>query len=76
MTEGKHCAHLQKRARIIQGTTGLILILGKVMEQVILEAIFQQVKEKSVTGNGQNRFMRDKPCLTNLSSTMNSLDPL
>lgn len=74
MTEGRHCTHLQKRARIIQGTTGLTFVLGEVTEQVLLEAIFWQMKEKSETGNSQDRFTQGKPWLTNLSFTMNSSD--
>jgi len=44
----------------------LTSILGKVMEQLILEVIIKQVKEKKVIRSSQRGFTKGKPCLTNL----------
>jgi len=44
----------------------LISILGKVMEQLILEVIIKEVKEKKVIRSSQHGFTKGKSCLTNL----------
>jgi len=44
----------------------LTSILGKVMEQLILEAIMKQVEEKKVIRSNQHGFTKGKSCLTNL----------
>ena len=44
----------------------LTSILGKVMEQLILEVIIKQVEEKKVIRSSQHRFTKGKSCLTNL----------
>ncbi|PKU49547.1 rna-directed dna polymerase from mobile element jockey-like [Limosa lapponica baueri] len=46
----------------------LTLVPGKVMEQIILSAIMQCMKEAQVTGPSQHGFMRGRSCLTNLIS--------
>uniref|UniRef100_A0A8B9B9Q0 Reverse transcriptase domain-containing protein n=1 Tax=Anser brachyrhynchus TaxID=132585 RepID=A0A8B9B9Q0_9AVES len=44
----------------------LTSIHGKVMEQLILEAIYKQVEEKKVIRSSQHGFIKGKSCLTNL----------
>jgi len=41
-------------------------ILGKVMEQLMLEVIMKQVEEKKVIRSSQDGFTKGKSCLTNL----------
>jgi len=41
-------------------------IPGKVMEQLILEAIIKQVEEKKVIRSSQHGFTKGKSCLSNL----------
>ena len=43
----------------------LTSILGKVMEQLILEVIIKQVEEKKIIRSSQNLFTKGKSCLTN-----------
>ena len=43
----------------------LASILGKVMEQLILEVIIKQVEEKKIIRSSQNLFTKGKSCLTN-----------
>lgn len=45
----------------------LISILGKVVEQILLEVISEHMWDKMMTGNSQHGFMtQGKLCLTNL----------
>jgi len=44
----------------------LTSILGKMMEQLILEVIIKQVEEKKVIRSSQHGFTKGKSCLTNL----------
>jgi len=47
-------------------TASLTSILGKVMEQLILDVISKQVQEKRVISSRQHGFTKGKSCLTNL----------
>jgi len=44
----------------------LTSILGKIMEQLILEVIFKQVEEKKAIRSSQHGFTEGRSCLTNL----------
>jgi len=59
-----------KRARRrTWGTTGQLAspsIPGKVMEQLILDVIIKQVKEKKVIRSNQHGYTKGKSCLTSL----------
>jgi len=44
----------------------LTSILGKMMEQLILDVIIKQVEEKKVIRSSQHGFTKGKSCLTNL----------
>ncbi|PKU30848.1 rna-directed dna polymerase from mobile element jockey-like [Limosa lapponica baueri] len=46
----------------------LTSVPGKVMEQIILSAIMQHIKDAQVFGPSQHGFMRGRSCLTNLIS--------
>ncbi|KAJ7404471.1 RNA-directed DNA polymerase from mobile element jockey-like protein [Willisornis vidua] len=47
-------------------TVRLTFLPGKVVEQIILEAITKHVEEKKITGCSQYRVFKGKSCLTNL----------
>ncbi|GAB0179383.1 mitochondrial enolase superfamily member 1 [Grus japonensis] len=53
------------------GPVSLTLILGKVMEQLILESISRQIKDKNIIRNSKYGFTKRKSWLTNL---INSYD--
>jgi len=46
---------------------------GKMMEQLILEAIIKQVEEKKVIRSSQHGFTKGKLCLTNLTASYNGI---
>jgi len=48
-------------------------ILGKIMEQVILEVIIKQVEEKKLIRSTQHAFTKGKSCLTNLIAFYNGM---
>ena len=51
----------------------LTSILGKVMEQLILEVIKKQVEENKVIRSSQHGFTKGKSCLTNLIAFYNGM---
>lgn len=66
--KGKHCTHLPKEQEKPEncGLLGLASFLGKVMDQILLKAVFKQVKVNKVIWNSQNAFPKGKLCLTNI----------
>jgi len=46
-------------------------ILGKVMQQLILETVLRHVKDKKVIGSSEHRFTKRKSCLTDLIAFYN-----
>lgn len=49
----------------------LILILGKLLEQIILETVSRHKEDKKLTG--QHIFTKEKSCLTNVLAFHNDL---
>lgn len=49
-----------------QGTISLTSVLGKVMEQIILEVMLTHTAEREATWDNQHGFTKDMSCLTNL----------
>ncbi|PKU44746.1 rna-directed dna polymerase from mobile element jockey-like [Limosa lapponica baueri] len=54
----------------------LTSVPGKVMEQIILSAIMQRMKEAQVIGPSQHGFLRGRSCLTNLISSYDKVTRL
>lgn len=52
-------------------SVSLISILGKIMEQILLEAISKHSKNKKVTKRSQYGFMKSKISMTNLIAFYN-----
>lgn len=53
--------------------SGLHPVPGKVLEQLVLDAISKQFKEKNVIWSSQHGFTKGKPCSTNLVAFYNGI---
>lgn len=63
LKKGKCCNHLQMMP---QGQkVSLSLVPGKIMEQVLLEGVSENLREEKVTGNSLHWFTKGKSCLSN-----------
>jgi len=71
-TGGKPVSHsFQKGKKEDPGNyrpVSLTSILGKVMDQLILDAISKQVEENKVIRSNQHGFSKRKSCLTNVTA--------
>jgi len=54
----------------------LTLVPVEIMEKVILGVIEKHLRDNAVIGHSQHRFMRGKPCITNLISFYDSITHL
>ena len=63
-SQGDH--HNESGSRKSGQGFSFISIPGKVMEQLVLDAISTQLEEKKVIRNSQHGFTKGKSCLTNL----------
>lgn len=63
--ECKHHSFLQKGKKEVSGNYRPVSLPGKVTEQLILQAICKQVKNKKVIASREHRLKNGKPCLTN-----------
>lgn len=63
LKKGKCCNHLQMMP---QGQKVILsLVPGKIMEQVLLEGVSENLREEKVTGNSLHWFTKGRSCLSN-----------
>lgn len=72
LEECKYHSYLQKEQEKGQGER--TMMLGKVMEQIILEIISRYLKEKKIIESCQHGFTKWKSFLTNLIIFCNEMD--